>query len=157
MIRVTRLDHLVLTVADIDRTKQFYQQTLGMTPVQFNQRWAIQFGEQKINLHELGREFEPKAQFPTAGSADLCFLTDCPIEKMIEHLKGCDVQIIEGPVRRTGALGPILSVYFRDPDQNLIEVSNKIEQWKEKWRASFEKFLAEEKPLFVSFAGQRTR
>ncbi len=92
-------------------------------------RKALAFGNQKINLHQQGREFEPKAKQPTPGSADLCFITDVPLLQVIEHLKTCEVEIIEGPVARTGANGPITSVYFRDPDGNLIEVSNYKNEW----------------------------
>src|ERR671914_448145 len=115
-MRVEVLDHLVLTVADIDRTRDFYERVLGMEPVVFGEgRHALAFGQQKINLHEAGREFEPKAAVSTPGSADLCFLTNTPM-----------AEVLEGPVRRTGATGPLLSVYLRDPDQNLIEVSNRL-------------------------------
>jgi catechol 2,3-dioxygenase-like lactoylglutathione lyase family enzyme len=87
-------------------------------------RKALVFGKQKINLHQYGGEFEPKAKVPTPGSGDLCFITSVPIADIIVHLSANGVKIIEGPVRRTGAVGPITSVYFRDPDENLIEVSN---------------------------------
>lgn len=87
-------------------------------------RRALQFGQQKINLHEQGQELEPKAHQPLPGSADLCFITDLPLEAIINHLNQCDVALLAGPVNRTGAMGPIVSVYFRDPDLNLIEVSN---------------------------------
>jgi catechol 2,3-dioxygenase-like lactoylglutathione lyase family enzyme len=123
-MRIEVLDHLVLTVADVDRTRDFYERTLGMEPVVFGEgRHALAFGAQKINLHEAGREFEPKAAAPTPGSADLCFLTNVPVAEVVEHLEANGVEIIEGPVRRTGATGPIASVYFRDPDGNLLEVS----------------------------------
>lgn len=126
-MHVTQLDHLVLTVRDIEVTCRFYERALGMETITFAQgRRALRFGAQKINLHQAGHEFEPKALRPTPGSADLCFLTDVPLEQVIAHLDACDVAIIDGPVRRTGATGPILSVYFRDPDGNLIEVSNAI-------------------------------
>jgi catechol 2,3-dioxygenase-like lactoylglutathione lyase family enzyme len=128
-MNIDGLDHLVLTVNDIDKTCSFYQKTLGMKVVEFGQgRKALAFGSQKINLHEKGREFEPKAFAPTPGSADLCFVTSVPIQNVIKHLAACVVDVIEGPVRRTGATGPITSVYFRDPDQNLIEVSNYEDQ-----------------------------
>jgi catechol 2,3-dioxygenase-like lactoylglutathione lyase family enzyme len=124
-MEIERLDHLVLTVDDIEATCSFYQKTLGMKVVEFGQgRKALCFGSQKINLHEKGNEFEPKASVPTPGSADLCFITLTPLEQVVKHLEACDAEIIEGPVKRTGALGPIVSVYFRDPDRNLIEVSN---------------------------------
>jgi catechol 2,3-dioxygenase-like lactoylglutathione lyase family enzyme len=124
-IRVDRLDHLVLTVADVDKSCAFYSRVLGMNAVVFGGwRKALAFGRQKINLHAHGREFEPKAERPTPGSADLCFITDVPLPEVIAHLSVEGVAIIEGPVERTGATGPILSIYFRDPDGNLIEVSN---------------------------------
>ncbi len=126
MMRLTRLDHLVLTVANITRTSDFYQRTLGMIPINKNGRWSLHFGMQKINLHEFGHEFEPKAERPTPGSADLCFLTEMPLSQVIEHLQKSSVAITKGPVRRTGAQGPLLSVYFRDPDLNLIEVANQL-------------------------------
>ncbi len=126
-MRIEVLDHLVLTVADIDRTRDFYERVLGMEPVVFGEgRHALAFGTQKINLHEAGREFEPKAAAPTPGSADLCFLTNSSVAEVVEHLEANSVEIIEGPVRRTGATGPIKSVYFRDPDGNLLEVSSRL-------------------------------
>ena len=126
-MRIEVLDHLVLTVADIGRTRDFYERVLGMDPVVFGEgRHALAFGAQKINLHEAGREFEPKAAAPIPGSADLCFLTDSSVAEVVEHLEANSVEIIEGPVRRTGATGPIISVYFRDPDGNLLEVSSRL-------------------------------
>lgn len=123
-MRIERLDHLVLTVRDIAATCDFYARVLGMEVVTFGEgRKALAFGHQKFNLHEAGREFEPKAERPTPGSADLCLIAQGPLDAVIAHLAACDVAILEGPVRRTGALGPITSVYFRDPDANLIEVS----------------------------------
>lgn len=127
-MKVDALDHLVLTVADIDVTISFYSEVLGMQPVTFAAgRKALAFGSMKINLHQAGREFEPKAQQPTPGSADLCFITSAPVREVVEHLAKCKVAVLEGPVERSGATGRILSVYFRDPDLNLIEVSNRIE------------------------------
>jgi catechol 2,3-dioxygenase-like lactoylglutathione lyase family enzyme len=126
-VRIDSLDHLVLTVADVAATCAFYQRVLGMEVVTFGVgRKALAFGTQKINLHQSGREFEPKAQRPTPGSADLCFLTSVPLAQVQAHLAACGVVVSEGPVQRTGAQGPILSVYFRDPDLNLIEVSNRL-------------------------------
>ena len=126
-MKLDRLDHLVLTVADIDISLAFYERVLGMTAITFaGGRRALAFGEQKINLHAQGREFEPKATHPTPGSADLCFLTDLPLETVLAHLQACAVTVIEGPVRRTGASGPILSIYLRDPDGNLIEIANQL-------------------------------
>lgn len=124
-MQVNRIDHLVLTVKDIEATVQFYSSVMGMEKVQFAEgRVALSFGQQKINLHQLGREFEPKAQHVKNGSADLCFIIDTPVNEAVRELEAKGVQIIEGPVQRTGALGKINSVYFRDPDGNLIEVSN---------------------------------
>ncbi|HBH36840.1 MAG TPA: VOC family virulence protein [Curvibacter sp.] len=126
-MQIDSLDHLVLTVADVEASCAFYKRVLGMEVVTFGQgRKALAFGAQKINLHQAGKEFEPKAQRPTPGSADLCFLTSVPLPEVQAHLAACGVSVTEGPVRRTGAQGPILSVYFRDPDQNLIEVSNQM-------------------------------
>lgn len=124
-MHVDSLDHLVLTVADIDMTVDFYARVLGMEVVTFGEgRKALRFGAQKINLHQAGHEFEPKAARPTPGAADLCFLTSMPIADVLTHLSTMGVPVIEGPVGRTGAAGAILSVYLRDPDGNLIEVSN---------------------------------
>lgn len=126
-MQIDRLDHLVLTVQDIDATCDFYQRVLGMRIVTFGAgRRALTFGQSKINLHQAGLELEPKAQEPTPGSADLCFISSTPLAEVIVHLQSCHVGILEGPVRRTGALGAIESVYFRDPDLNLIEVSNYV-------------------------------
>jgi catechol 2,3-dioxygenase-like lactoylglutathione lyase family enzyme len=123
-LRVNSLDHLVLTVCDPAATCAFYESVLGMHVVTFGgDRKALLFGSQKINLHELGKEFEPEASHPTPGSADLCFLTRSPLAEFAEHLKKLGVPTIEGPVPRTGARGPMHSVYFRDPDANLIEVA----------------------------------
>jgi catechol 2,3-dioxygenase-like lactoylglutathione lyase family enzyme len=124
-MHVDGLDHLVLTVKDIDVSCDFYERTLGMKAMTFGKgRKALSFGSQKINLHQHGKEFEPKALKPTPGSADLCFVASVPLGEIVAHLQSCGVEVIEGPVLRTGALGPIVSVYFRDPDMNLIEVSN---------------------------------
>lgn len=124
-MKLIRLDHLILTVQNLDATCKFYTDVLGMEVVTFgNGRKALQFGQQKINLHEAGKEFEPKANAPTPGSADLCFIAETPLENVLRTLNQAGVTIEEGPVERTGALGKITSVYFRDPDKNLIEVSN---------------------------------
>lgn len=124
-IAVDRIDHLVLTVFDIDRTLEFYRRVLGMEPITFaGGRRGLAFGRQKLNLHQAGREFEPKAMKPVPGSIDICFATGTPLEEVVAHLKACGVVIAEGPVQKTGALGPMMSVYFRDPDGNLVEVSN---------------------------------
>lgn len=123
-MRIDRLDHLVLTVADIGVTVDFYTRLLGMEVVTFGiGRTALAFGRSKINLHQAGHEFEPKAFRPTPGSADLCLITTDSLDRVIEELVQHDVPIEEGPVDRTGATGSIRSVYFRDPDRNLIEVS----------------------------------
>lgn len=127
MIRIDRLDHLVLTVADIDVTCDFYARVLGMGVVTFGEgRRALSFGSQKINLHQAGREFEPKADRPTPGSADLCFIAETPLDRVVAHLQTEGIEIEQRPVDRTGATGAIRSVYFRDPDRNLIEISNYI-------------------------------
>lgn len=128
-MRILRFDHIVLTVANIEASLCFYERVLGMQVVSFaGGRKGLAFGQQKINLHERGKEFEPKANAPTPGSADVCFIADAPIARVLAHLQECGVPVLEGPVARTGALGPIISVYFRDPDNNLIEVSNYCER-----------------------------
>lgn len=123
-MKILRIDHLVLTVADIAATCDFYTRVLGMAVVTFGQgRKALSFGTQKINLHQAGQEFEPKAARPTPGSADICLIAGCPLDTAVAHLAAEGVTVEEGPVPRTGATGPIRSIYFRDPDGNLIEVS----------------------------------
>jgi catechol 2,3-dioxygenase-like lactoylglutathione lyase family enzyme len=123
-MRIDRLDHLVLTVADVGATVVFYTRVLGMTEVTFKGgRKALAFGRSKINLHQAGHEFEPKARHPAPGSADLCLITTDTLDEVQDDLARAGVPVEEGPVERTGATGPILSVYFRDPDGNLIEVS----------------------------------
>ena len=124
-MHIQRLDHLVLTVKDIDATVTFYVSVLGMQKEEFGVgRLALKYGNQKINLHEVGKEFEPKTDKPTSGSADLCFITEVPLDQAMAHVRSKGVEILEGPVKRTGAVGPINSFYFRDPDMNLIEISN---------------------------------
>ena len=124
-MNIEAIDHIVLTVKDINATCEFYAKVLGMRVTSFGGgRKALSFGTQKINLHQYGQEFEPKAKEPTPGSADLCFITKIPISDVIEHLSMNGVEILEGPLQRTGAAGTIKSVYFRDPDGNLVEVSN---------------------------------
>jgi catechol 2,3-dioxygenase-like lactoylglutathione lyase family enzyme len=121
---ITSLDHLVLTVRDLDATVRFYVEGLGMELREFGAgRKALHFGSQKINLHLAGREFEPKAARPTPGSADLCFLTGKALDDVARHLERLGHPVIEGPVARTGAAGSITSIYLRDPDGNLIEVA----------------------------------
>jgi len=126
-VKIDAIDHIVLTVRDITATCQFYELVLGMAVITSEEgRKALTFGSQKFNLHKLGREFEPKAEFPTAGSIDICLVTSTPITEVIEHLHTNGVDIIDGPVQRSGAVGSIVSVYLRDPDSNLIEISNYI-------------------------------
>ncbi len=126
-MNVESLDHLVLTVADIERTCAFYEAVLGMQHVEAEGRHALHFGSQKINLHQRDNTLDPKALRPTPGSADLCFITAVPIPSVLLHLARCDVPVIEGPVGRIGATSPLLSVYLRDLDDNLIEISNLVE------------------------------
>lgn len=124
MISIDRVDHLVLTVADVDRAAEFYERILGMKTVAFpGDRRAVSFGQQTIKLHAASELVEPTATHPVPGSANLCFITDSAISEVQEHLRANDVRIEEGPVGRTGAFGPITSLYLRDPDGNLIEVA----------------------------------
>lgn len=125
--QIASLDHLVLTVSDIEKTITFYRDVLGMTDEVFHpsdgtSRHALKFGKQKINLHQAGKEFEPKAAHVVPGSADLCFLTEDSVDDWSGHLNRCGVAIELGPIHRTGAAAPILSLYVRDPDGNLIEI-----------------------------------
>ena len=124
---VDSLDHLVLTVADVARTIDFYVRVLGMQEVTFGEgRKALAFGGQKLNLHQAGAEFSPHARSPSPGSADVCFLTASPLAEAMAHVRACGVAVEEGPVRRTGATGPLLSFYVRDPDGNLVEIANRM-------------------------------
>ncbi|MBI5577728.1 MAG: VOC family protein [Deltaproteobacteria bacterium] len=124
-MKITLIDHIVLTVADIERTVEFYRRGLGMEKEVFdNGRVALRFGDQKINLHQVGREFEPKAGNPTPGSADLCFITPAGLEQAMAEVRTLGIPIEEGPVDRIGARGRMRSFYFRDPDGNLIEVAS---------------------------------
>lgn len=124
-MHVNRLDHLVLTVADIDKTIDFYTRVLGMRDITFGAgRRALAFGTSKINLHLAGHELEPKAARPTPGSADLCLIVEDSPEEILAQLRTAGVPVEEGPVDRTGATGPIRSIYLRDPDANLIELSS---------------------------------
>jgi len=122
-MKITHLDHLVLTVSNIETTIDFYQCILGMKKHVFaDNRVALTFGNQKINLHQAGNELEPKANTPSPGSADLCFVIQSPLPVAMQHVRDCGIEILEGPVARTGATGPVMSFYFRDPDLNLIEL-----------------------------------
>ncbi len=124
---IRSIDHFVLTAGDVDATVDFYTRLLDMTAETFaGGRRALAFGDQKINLHQAGREFEPKARVATPGSADFCLLSDVPVAEIAEHLAAEGIEVIEGPVPKTGAAGPLLSIYFRDPDGNLVEVSNQV-------------------------------
>lgn len=126
-MRVRRIDHVVLTVADVERTVAFYERVLGMRGVTFGDgRRALAFGEQKLNLHEAGREFEPRAPNNAPGAVDICFTTDVPLDEVTAHLGRCGVRVELGPVDKTGARAPLRSVYFRDPDGNLVEVANEV-------------------------------
>ena len=127
-MQISHLDHLVLTVRDLEITINFYERILGMTAITFGQgRRALKFGNQKINLHLSGHEIDPCAAAPTPGSADLCFITTTPLSEVIAHLEENSIPIIEANVERTGATGKLRSVYFRDPDYNLIELSNRMD------------------------------
>ena len=124
-MKIDRIDHVVLTAFDVERTIDFYTRVMGMEAITFaGGRRGLAFGRQKINLHQSGREYEPKALKPTPGSLDLCFISETPLDEVVAKLKENGVVIAEGPVQKTGALGPMMSVYFRDPDGNLVEVSN---------------------------------
>ena len=123
-MKISKIDHLVLTVASISATCDFYERILGMTTIEFaDNRKALTFGRYKFNLHQLNNEFEPKAKLPTAGSADLCLITDSTQQEIRAHFNSENIEIEEGPVQRTGANGPITSFYIRDPDENLIEIA----------------------------------
>jgi catechol 2,3-dioxygenase-like lactoylglutathione lyase family enzyme len=124
-VKIDSIDHVVFTVKDIEATCEFYTKVLGMEVVTFGEgRKALSFGSQKINLQRVGRESTLIAEKPTSGSADVCFVTSVSLSDVISHLKSCGVKLIAGPVERNGARGLMTSVYFRDPDMNLIEVSN---------------------------------
>jgi catechol 2,3-dioxygenase-like lactoylglutathione lyase family enzyme len=124
-VRLRRVDHVVLTVADLAATVAFYERVLGMRHVVTGDRHALHFGDAKLNLHPEVNDFpqDLKAAAPTLGSEDICLVADGPLDDVVAHLRACDVEIIEGPVQRDGALGSMTSVYFRDPDRNLVEVS----------------------------------
>lgn len=132
MPKLSSLDHLVLTVANVQTSVAFYRDVLGMQAERFypadgSTRWALTFGQQKINLHAAATPFEPKAENAKAGSADLCFLTQTPLRDWQSHLAAHAVSIDTGPIERTGATGPILSIYIRDPDGNLLEISSPLD------------------------------
>jgi catechol 2,3-dioxygenase-like lactoylglutathione lyase family enzyme len=124
-MKIDSIDHVVFTVKEINATCEFYTKVLGMEVITFGEgRKALAFGSQKINLQQLGRESTLVAEKPTPGSADICFVTSVPVSEVIAHLNSCGVRLVGGPVQRDGARGLMTSVYFRDPDLNLVEVSN---------------------------------
>lgn len=124
-IITNRIDHIVFTVSNIEKTCWFYQEVLGVDVRTFKgDRHALHFGNQKINLHQVGNEYTPKAKYPTAGAMDVCLIVDTPISDVMEDLRNKNIAIEEGPIERTGACGKIISIYIRDPDNNLIELSN---------------------------------
>ena len=121
---IDRIDHFVLTVRSLETTLAFYERVLGVARESLPGRPAsLKFGRQKINVHEAHRTFEPKAGYPTPGAGDFCLITLRPIDEVVAHLKQCGVAIEVGPVARNGAEGPMMSVYFRDPDANLVEIA----------------------------------
>ena len=129
MIAISRIDHIVLTVKDIPTTLEFYTHVLGMHATRFaasdgSERIALEFGKQKINLHQVDKEFSPHAKQPTPGSADLCLITEIDLQVTMAYVRECNIEIIEGPIKRNGATGKLLSFYIHDPDSNLIEISN---------------------------------
>ncbi len=124
-MKITKIDHIALTCKNINATAEFYKSVMGMYIEMFGEgRVALKFGNQKINLHKHGKEFKPKANNPLPGSEDLCFITEIELTTAMAYVKNKGINIIEGPVSRAGATGPIISFYFRDPDGNLIEVAN---------------------------------
>jgi catechol 2,3-dioxygenase-like lactoylglutathione lyase family enzyme len=126
-MRIRSIDHLVLVVKSLETTAEFYTRAFGMTVEEMRPgRWALKFGAQKLNLQQVGLSVDPMARRPTPGAADFCLLTDTPMEAVIKHLTDSGVQIADGPIRRTGATGPLMSVYVYDPDDNLVEISNQI-------------------------------
>ncbi len=128
-MKVKKIDHLVLTTNDIEQTINFYTTILGMELIFIeDERKALRFGKQKINLHKAGQEISPHARHPMPGSTDLCFITETSIEQVVEHLNSCGITILNGPTKRIGATGPLLSIYIQDPDGNLIEISNHLQE-----------------------------
>ncbi len=124
---ISHIDHIVMTCTNVQKTAEFYHQVLGLDVITFgenNARYALQFGNQKVNLHQYGSEIKPHADSPTPGSIDICLITETPLNDMVTHLTNHGINIESGPVSRTGAVGKITSIYFRDLDNNLIEVSN---------------------------------
>ncbi len=120
---IDHIDHVVLTTRDLQGCIRFYTEVLGMKLEKFGERLALKFGTQKLNLHEWGKEFTPRAHVAAPGTLDLCFISNIPLEKVVERLGQSKIPILEGPVAKTGAQGPIRSVYVRDPDLNLVEIS----------------------------------
>jgi catechol 2,3-dioxygenase-like lactoylglutathione lyase family enzyme len=128
-MKVNKLDHLVITANNLDRTIPFYTRVLGMElKTSADGRKALQFGDQKINLHEAKNKFEPHAQNPLPVSADICFISETPMQLIISHLNSCNVSVIAGPVEKKGATGPLLSIYIYDPDGSLIEIANQVNE-----------------------------
>jgi catechol 2,3-dioxygenase-like lactoylglutathione lyase family enzyme len=126
-MKIRAIDHFVLVVLSIEATLEFYQRVLGMDAREISPgRWALHFGAQKINLQQLHHSVDPQTRHPTRGAGDFCLLTDTPIQDVVDQLHRQNVTIINGPVQRSGAQGPIMSVYFYDPDENLVEVSNQL-------------------------------
>src|SRR4029079_5095515 len=120
-MEIDRIDHIVLTVFDLERTCRFYSRVRGMKIVKFGEgRTALAFGRQKLNLHLFGREFEPKALKPTPGSIDLCFITETPLDEVAAHVRACEVKIVEGPVPKTGAAGPMMAIHVRQSHRQLV-------------------------------------
>ena len=127
VMKVNKIDHLVLTTSDIEQTINFYTTILGMELISVEGgRKSLRFGTQKINLHEAGQEISPHAKHPLPGSADLCFITETSIQQVVEHLHSSGITLLEGPTKRIGATGPLLSIYIQDPDGNLLELSNHL-------------------------------
>ncbi len=128
-MKIIGIDHLVITVKDIDETVAFYTRILGMTAITFAEgRKGLVFGAQKINLHKAGEEIMPHSQNPVPGSTDICFITETPMPQVISHLASCSIEILAGPLQKSGAAGPLLSIYIKDPDSNLIEIANQIKK-----------------------------
>ncbi len=123
-MKIDRIDHIVLTCASVEKTIEFYTKVLGMQAVTFaGGRRGLEFGRQKFNLHQQGAEFSPRAHLAKPGTIDLCLIASVPLPRVVEHLKTCGVPVEQGPVAKTGATGSITSVYIRDPDKNLVEIS----------------------------------